>query len=74
MKRQQVPSVDQEESKCMRELARQTEKEKQEKDNEFKKLRDEKKAVMDAKIKGLTKKKNQKGIWRNTLTTSFLGC
>lgn len=63
MKRQPQPGMDQEESNRMRDIARQREKERLQKDADLKKLRDEKKEKIDEKLKAALKKRNQKGIW-----------
>src|SRR5687767_9860967 len=64
MKRGQTgPSIEQDESKRMRELEKQKEKERLKKEADRKKVRDEKKGKIEEKAKAAIKKRNQKGIW-----------
>ena len=63
MRRPQSPGMDQDESNRMRELAKQKEKERIQKEADLKRIRDEKKEKMDEKLKSALKKRNQKGIW-----------
>lgn len=55
--------MDQDESNRMRELAKNKEKERLQKEADLKKVRDEKKEKIDEKLKQALKRRNQKGIW-----------
>lgn len=63
MKRQQSPGLDQEETNKLREEAKKRERERNEKIAEQRRTKEAASQKMEATMKKLIKKKNQKGIW-----------